>query len=175
MIIPIIHRRPKSRYRILFISLIITFILSMCLLINSDLMIAIGYKMVETIALVLVMIHILVLFIFLFSKTVVEVGNLHLLDNGFEIIMHSGASSFFCKSLTRFKLIIEGYKGQIQEGQEEKPCDGLGNFLVVQTMENTVFYELSLNSQLDLVRMLEYFRNVEYPGIIEIEYNSQAS
>jgi hypothetical protein len=175
MRIPIIHRRPNSRYRFLFASLIVTFILSMCLLINSEVMTAIGYKMVESIAIVVVMVHLLVLFIFLFSKTVVEIGNLHLLENGFEIKMHSGATNFFLKSIARFKLIIEGYKGQNQDHIYGKRNDGIGNFLVIQTMENTIFYELLLNSQLEMIRLLEYFRNSEYPGIIDIEYTSNVS
>lgn len=175
MVIPIVHRRQASRYRVLFISLIVTFILSMCLLTNSDLMITIGYKITETIALVVVTAHILVLFIFLFSKTVINIGNLHLLENGFEIKMHSGSSQFYLKSMARFKLIIEGYKGQHNEKVFGKTNDGLGNFLVMQTMEKTRFYELYLNSQMDMTQMLEYFRSNEYPGIIEIEYNSDIS
>jgi hypothetical protein len=171
MLIPIIHRRSKSRYRFLFISLIVTFVLSMCLLINSDLMTAIGYKMVETLALLVVMIHILVLLLFLFSKTVVEVGNLHLLENGFEIKMYSGESNFYLKSIARFKLIVEGYKGQNPDKDSGKSNDGLGNFIVIQTMQKTVFYELLLNSQLEMIGLLEYFRNAEYPGITDIEYN----
>jgi hypothetical protein len=142
---------------------------------NSELMTAIGYKMIETIALILVTVHILVLLIFLLNKTVMEVGNLHLLDNGFEIIMHSGESNFYLKSMARFKLIIKGYKGQKNEATFGKKHDGLENFLVIQTMENTLFYELLLNSQLEMIRMLEYFRNNEFPGIIDIEYNSKVS
>ena len=175
MIIPILHRRPASRYRALFISLIVTFILSMCLLTSSEFMTAIGYKRAESIALFIVMLHILLLFVFLFSKTMVVTGNLYLLDNGFEIKMHSGSSKFFLKSMVRFKLVIEGYKGQNHGKVKGHRNDGSGNFLVIQTMESTVFYELMLNSKPEMISMLDYFRNNEYPGIIAIEFNSKDS
>jgi hypothetical protein len=175
MVIPIMHRRPNSRYRILFISLIVTFTLSMSLLINSEIITAIGYQMIESIAIVVIMLHFLVLFIFLFSRKIVEIGNLHLLENGFEIRMHSGTSLVFLKSIAKFRLIVDGYKGQSSDQSTGKKNDGLGNFLVVQTKENTVFYELLLNSELDMIRMLEYFRNSVYPGIIDIEYTSGVS
>ena len=172
MIIPIMHRRQNSRYRFLFISLIVTFILSMFLLVNSEIMTALGYKMVESIALVVVSIHILVLFIFLFSKTIVEIGKLHLLENGFEIKLHSSGSNIYLKSTVRFKLIIQGYKGAKSNGAYDRPYDGLGNFLVIQTMNSTIFYELLFNSQLDMIMMLEYLRKADYPGMIGIENNS---
>ena len=169
MIIPIIHRRPNSRYRLLFISLLVTFILSMCLLINSELMTAIGYSMVESIAVIVIMVHILVLLIFLFSKKEIQIGSLHLLENGFEVKLNSGSSQFYLKSITRFKLIIEGYKGQNPGKVSGMRNDGLGNFLVIQTMENTEFHELFLNSKLSMLTLFEYFKEADSRGIIDIK------
>ena len=159
MILTIIQRQRGRQNRLIILTAIVSVLVAVSLLMNANLIVAVGYRWLEIPTITIILIYLIYAVYLLLSRNSATVGLMNMSGDNLEIIIHNETLHFVAGDLCRIKLVLNGYKGMPKGGKIRYSRDGMGNFLFFSVDGKTRFYEFFLSNAVEMNELVHFFKN----------------
>ncbi len=159
MVIPLIHTKSTLRPKIILFSVITAFILITIILLSSDLLLVMDYKILELILIITLLSQFLFILFFIFSKKYEELGKILVQDSELSVKMGKQIMVYRIKDMKNTRVFLNHYKSNNRKSLWGSNKYETGNFLIFIYKEKTRIYEMLLKNRQQIDKFIVHLNN----------------
>ena len=159
MVIPIIHTKTTLRPKIILFSVITALILITIILLSSDLLLVMDYKILKLILIIALLSQLLFILYFVISKKYKELGKILVQDSELSIKMGKGVMVYQIKDMNDTRIFLNHYRNHHRKSLIGSNKYETGNFLIFIYKGKTRIYELLLKNRQQIDKFIVHLNN----------------
>ncbi len=159
MIIPVIHTKSTLRPKIILFSVITTLILFSAIILSSDLLLVMDYKILKLILIITLGSQFLFTLYFIFSKKYEELGKILLQDSELSVKMGKEIVVYRIKEMKDVRIFLNHYRSKKRRGLFGYSKFETGNYLMFRYKEKTRIYELLFKKKRQIDKFITHINN----------------
>lgn len=159
MIIPIIHTKSTLRPKIILFSIITALIILVIILISSELLLIMDYKILTLILIATLTSQFIFTLYFILSKKYEELGKILVQDSEISVKMGKEVTVYIIKDMKDTRVFLNHYRAEHKKGLFGNNKFETGNFIIFQYLGKTRIYELLLKNKNQINKFITHINN----------------
>lgn len=159
MVIPLIHTKSTLRPKIILFSVITTFILIGLILLSSDLLLVMDYKILKLILIITLLSQLLFILYFVVTKKYLELGKILVQDSELSVKMGKEINVYTIKDMKDTRIFLNHYRSNHRKSLFGGNKYETGNFLIFIYRERTKIYELLFKNRQQIDKFIVHLNN----------------